>query len=150
MDTQLNCHAQPRCVKCLVPHWTKDRIGSKKQETNLFARKTKNVQKDKILDASQFLLLNQARYVHTSKGVGVKPSTKAAGGDEFHPAPPFKINPWKKLPPRIASQQQFKAEVPKLFCFIDRFQNFAGSGGPPVATSLPISKSQKKEMKIRS
>ncbi|GBP94513.1 hypothetical protein EVAR_99625_1 [Eumeta japonica] len=41
---------------------------------------------------------------------------------------------------------QPEKEVPKFFCFINHFQNFAGSGGPPAATSLPISKSRKKKL----
>ncbi|GBP87546.1 hypothetical protein EVAR_65167_1 [Eumeta japonica] len=29
-----NCYAQPRCVKCLVPHWTKDCERFRNQETD--------------------------------------------------------------------------------------------------------------------
>ncbi|GBO98983.1 hypothetical protein EVAR_367_1 [Eumeta japonica] len=97
-----NCHAQPRCVKCFVPHWTKDCDRTK--ETG--AEKCNCIERQDI-DSSQFPPLNQARNVHTS-GEGAKASPRVASGDEFRPAPPSKINLWKKLPPRVTWQQQFK------------------------------------------
>ncbi|GBP32109.1 hypothetical protein EVAR_80875_1 [Eumeta japonica] len=42
-------------------------------------------------------------------------------------------------PPAPGSADVRRSEVPKLFYFIDHFQNFAASGEPPAATSLPIS-----------
>ncbi|GBP82475.1 hypothetical protein EVAR_55863_1 [Eumeta japonica] len=42
-----------------------------------------------------------------------------------------------------------KPEVPKIFCFIDHFQNFAGSGGPPASTSHQFQNIEKK-VKVRS
>ncbi|GBP76908.1 RNA-directed DNA polymerase from mobile element jockey [Eumeta japonica] len=34
----------------------------------------------------------------------------AAGGDEFRPAPPPKINPWNKFPTRVTSEQQVRLD----------------------------------------
>ncbi|GBP89051.1 hypothetical protein EVAR_61715_1 [Eumeta japonica] len=106
------CYAQPRCVKCLVPHWTKDCERSKESggkpsccncgqdhtanyggcpeapEPKPFVAKkvnSPNKLKDSTAKSSQFPPLNKS----IDKTVRMdKDMPSSAGGKEYGPAPP--------------------------------------------------------------
>ncbi|GBP67549.1 Nucleic-acid-binding protein from transposon X-element [Eumeta japonica] len=117
-----NCHAPPRCVKCLDPHWTKEcsrtrdsegkpaccNCGSDhtansggcpaapkpKPKSSYNKNITKVHQTSRPLDASHFPALN-SRNKQTARTVPTKPT----GSKNFHPAP--KENQWKNPLPWV-------------------------------------------------
>ncbi|GBP81659.1 RNA-directed DNA polymerase from mobile element jockey [Eumeta japonica] len=113
-----NCHAPPRCVKCLDPHWTKEctrtrdsegkpaccNCGSDhtanyggcpaapkpKPKSSYNKNITKVQQTSRPLDVSHFPALNSGNK-QTARTVPTKPT----GSKNFHPAPAPKENQWK-------------------------------------------------------
>ncbi|GBP92499.1 Nucleic-acid-binding protein from transposon X-element [Eumeta japonica] len=104
-----NCHAQPRCVKCLVPHWTKDcerkkEAGGKPSCCNCGQEHTANYkgcpvapkpkpvnkinrsnqQTNKIINKNQFPTLGKSSYTNTRAN---NSKSSSAGGKDYRPAP---------------------------------------------------------------
>ncbi|GBP44860.1 Nucleic-acid-binding protein from transposon X-element [Eumeta japonica] len=121
-----NCFAQPRCVKCLVPHWTKDcernkESGGKpsccncgKDHTANYGGcseaprpkpiKTRNLNRpniptNRLNSQNQFPPLSQTN--RPTVRAEISHTGESAGGRISRPAPPSDINKWKNPLPWV-------------------------------------------------
>ncbi|GBP67609.1 Nucleic-acid-binding protein from transposon X-element [Eumeta japonica] len=123
-----NCHADPRCVKCLVPHWTKEcprtrDSGEKPECVNCGLQHTANYrgcpkapkfappkQQRRINNrpsrAPEGLIKNDANFPE----IRAKPSRDATTAFRLAPAPP--TNPWttRAQPPSATSRPHREAQ----------------------------------------
>ncbi|GBP16760.1 hypothetical protein EVAR_13374_1 [Eumeta japonica] len=119
-----NCHAQPRCVKCKVPHWTKQSKRTKEARgeppcCNCGRNHTANygrclaelkLRSTHIHENSKTNVINNknsqpnvTRKITVTTAQGIKTS---ASGDDFHPAPLPSVKPYNR---RKESQQAKEA-----------------------------------------
>ncbi|GBP31082.1 Nucleic-acid-binding protein from mobile element jockey [Eumeta japonica] len=87
-----NCHVQPRCVKCLVPHWTSECPLTKESGEKLARdqKQTSRVPPPLIRDTTHFPALGGRKAATTS-------------GDGFVPAPAPPVNPWGRNQPPLGA-----------------------------------------------
>ncbi|GBP04886.1 Nucleic-acid-binding protein from transposon X-element [Eumeta japonica] len=158
-----NCYAQPRCVKCLVPHWTKDCERSKEsggkpsccncgqdhtanyggcpeapKPEPFVAKKVNspNKLKDSTAKSSQVRPLNKS----TNKTVRMdKDMPSSAGGKEYGPVPPRVDNSWNKsLPwvrPRHAKETIIKESLKKS---LHNKESVTSTLGEDISTIMSI------------
>ncbi|GBP67561.1 Nucleic-acid-binding protein from transposon X-element [Eumeta japonica] len=125
-----NCHAQPRCVKCLVPHWTKEcpltkESAEKPSCVNCGANHTANYKgcpkapkviprkthKTDVSHASKAKLPPVQNNVNFPS-LGAKKPIKATD-DGFVPAPVPSTNPWGRNQPPRAEPESPRAINPR-------------------------------------
>ncbi|GBP89455.1 Probable RNA-directed DNA polymerase from transposon BS [Eumeta japonica] len=110
-----NCHAQPRCVKCLVPHWTKECPLTKE-----------SAEKPSCVNCGANHTANYKGCPKAPKVIPRKTHKADATDDGFVPAPAPSTNPWGRNQPPRAEPEPPRAINPR------------DPRRPPSVRSVPI------------
>ncbi|GBP67556.1 hypothetical protein EVAR_98609_1 [Eumeta japonica] len=142
-----NCYAQPRCVKCKVPHWTKEcertkEAGEKPSCCNCGQSHTANYGGCPFAPKPRPVpRLNKPKTVAPtiSKPTVTPPTNKtSAGNDGFRPAPVPSINPWTRRKEEFMAKETTRREPPKPFTPLRHAGSAASALGEDITTIMSI------------
>ncbi|GBP86542.1 RNA-directed DNA polymerase from mobile element jockey [Eumeta japonica] len=156
-----NCHAQPRCVKCLIPHWNREypftkESGEKPACVNcnqshtanykgcpkapkILVKRTNRQDQKQTSGVSPPLIRNTAHF----PALGEKVATTSGNG--LAPAPAPSVNPWgRKYPPRADPEPPREAvrrgppgQTPASLLFLRQHQDSQTTSKRPKSSTLP-------------
>ncbi|GBP03449.1 Probable RNA-directed DNA polymerase from transposon BS [Eumeta japonica] len=142
-----NCYAQPRCVKCKVPHWTKEcertkEAGEKPSCCDCGQSHTANYGGCPFAPKPRPVpRLNKPKTVAPtiSKPTVTPPTNKTSAGDDgFRPAPVPSINPWARRKEEFTAKETTRREPPKPPTPLRHAGSAASALGEDITTIMSI------------